>query len=272
VCEQCGEVAEGGQKEPRNSGKAQPVEAGLPAKAVISEDKHEALLAILQAAGGQLGLDLQSMLGPMLPRKATPEQQETRSFRALKDSRVEASKARAALAKAGKNVDRLEAELQKAREAQAAAKEASAKAEEELDEAYAKYQTAQADKAEAKPEDDGSGGGQEQDGPDVDMGAGDSEAAKGLQQQIEETLSDLRCKREKLQELKGAKKARTGQSAGGSEDASKADADHADHVGGSAAKAGGGAASAESRPGAGAGGAKDKPGDAKAKAEGQNWS
>ena len=64
VCEQCGESSENGQVESRNSGKAQPVEARLPAKAVISEDKHAALLAILQAAGGQLGLDLQSMLGP----------------------------------------------------------------------------------------------------------------------------------------------------------------------------------------------------------------
>ena len=101
------------------------------------------------------------------------------------------------------------------------------------------------------------------------MGAGDSEAAKGLQQQIEETVSDLKCKREKLQELKGAKKARKEQAAGGV-DASQAAAVQTGQGDGGAAKVSGVAASAGSQAVPGAGEA--KPSGAEAEAKRRKWS
>ena len=91
-CERCGRSF--GEKQAVQT-RASGVHRRATAIDVIPEGEHSSLLAILRAAGGQLGFDLQSMLGTLLLDKATLEHRETESFRAVKGWRIAASKARA---------------------------------------------------------------------------------------------------------------------------------------------------------------------------------
>ena len=199
-CERCGRSF--GEKQAVQT-RASGVHRRATADIVIPEDTHSSLLAILQAAGGQLGLDLQSMLGPLLLNKATLEQRGTKSFRAVKGRRIAASKAKASKARSNKLVAKIEAELQKALDDQEAAIQACAKADEKMEAALAEYQADQADETALQPM-QGGGGSQGPGGEDEHHYAGRAAATR---LQAEETVQGLGCKRGVLQELRGAEEA-----------------------------------------------------------------
>ena len=185
ACVRCGRpFGEGEAVQTRASG----VHRSATAEEAEPEDgRHSSFLEVLQAAGGQLGVDLHSMAVPWLVNKATPEQQESSGLQELTGLRIAASKAKAIRARTDKQVAKIERELREALVDQEAAKQACAKAEDEMEQALAKYQSGQGDdRVPHGVQEAGEAGGEE-----ADFDA-QQEAAAWLHGEEEQAMGGLR--------------------------------------------------------------------------------
>ena len=153
------------------------VEPAKPSKfPTLSEEKRAALEAVLVAAGAQLDMNLRSMLLPLLPSRASPQQKESQAFKAPAAARVAAKKAKAVLAKADRACAALEEQLERARKVQGEAKDSMARFELELESAHQAYVAAPSDDGGLRAE---GGGAAPEEGHGMDA---DPEQYKKLQE------------------------------------------------------------------------------------------
>ena len=164
----------------------------------LSEEKHAALEAVLVAAGPQLDMDLRSMLIPLLPSRATPQQKESQAFKALAAARVAANKAKAVLSKADRACAALEEQLERARKVQGEAKDSMARSELELESAHQAYLAAPSDDGGLRAE---GGGAAPEEGHGMDV---DSEQCKKLQEELAQQEESIKATRKRLEEAKAA--------------------------------------------------------------------
>ena len=213
----------------------------------IPEDKHHALLAVLKSAGEELGLDLEALLHPILPSKASPHQKETQGFKDLRLARSAASRAKSQLQKADRELQRKQEEFQRAREAQQKAKLDFELAEKELEQALKAYSTsaaaaataatssvqyadpyaaasAAAEEAARAAESVASGATTPVDFPDGGSAAGDPDMPdasnpdfRELQRQVELQEEQLQLTRSRLESWKSSSKHRYSPYSGGKE-------------------------------------------------------